>query len=51
MAELSSFLRVLDREEAQHELQIRERYQLMNKRLLETMQQSDPSVCRDQKTV
>lgn len=51
VAELSSFLRVLEREEANHELQIRERYQLMNKRLLESMQQSDPSLCRRQNTV
>jgi len=51
VAELSSFLRVLEREEANHELQIRERYQLMNKRLLESMQQSDPSLCRHQNTV
>lgn len=33
MAELSSFLRVLDREEAHHEEQIRRRYQLWNDRL------------------
>jgi hypothetical protein len=48
MAELSSFLRVLDREEANHELQIRERYQLLNRRLLQSMQQSDPCERRDQ---
>lgn len=36
-AELSSFLRVLDVEEANHELQIRERYQLLSDRLREAM--------------
>ncbi len=43
MAELSSFLKVLDREEKNHEMQIRERYQLLNERLRETMQFSNPS--------
>lgn len=43
MAELSSFLKVLDREEKNHEMQIRERYQLLNERLRETMQLSNPS--------
>ena len=43
VAELSSFLKVLDREEKNHEMQIRERYQLLNERLRETMQLSNPS--------
>ena len=43
MAELSSFLKVLEREEKNHEMQIRERYQLLNERLRETMQLSNPT--------
>ncbi|EFX69209.1 hypothetical protein DAPPUDRAFT_113881 [Daphnia pulex] len=43
VAELSSFLKVLEREEKNHEMQIRERYQLLNERLRETMQLSNPT--------
>lgn len=37
MAELSSFLRVLDREEAHHELEIRRRYELLGRQLRHAM--------------
>ncbi len=47
MAELSSFLKVLEREEKNHEMQIRERYQLLNERLRETMQLSNPAACKE----
>ena len=46
MAELSSFHKVLEREEKNHEMQIRERYQLLNERLRETMQLSNPAACK-----
>lgn len=47
VAELSSFLKVLEREEKNHEMQIRERYQLLNERLRETMQLSNPAACKE----
>lgn len=47
VAELSSFLKVLEREEKNHEMQIRERYQLLNERLRETMQLSNPTAYKN----
>lgn len=41
-AELCNFLKVLDREEANHEMQIRERYLQLRRRLRETMQTMQP---------
>jgi len=48
LAELSSFLRVLDREEAHHELEIRKKYQRMNQCLVESLRKLDCSAaCHD----
>lgn len=48
LAELSSFLRVLDREEAHHELEIRKKYQRMNQCLVESLRKLDCSAaCQD----
>lgn len=43
VAELMSFMRVLEREEQHHEMQIRDRYKMQKERLHEAMLIANPS--------